>query len=151
MDLVNLGVETRAIVLPTSPSLLSLGKRCMNEGYDFEWRQGRKPVLTTPNGRRVALEVDKFCPVLPVGLGGAERSVPASVNVENAPVAQGNLHEPGKKTQEPLPPEHYLTHMPKDSRCEICMKCRTLRKQCRRKSKKSEGELMHKVPENLVI
>ena len=57
MHLVNLGAETRALILPNCPSLLSLGKRCMDEGYDFVWRRGQKPVLITPNGRRVVLEV----------------------------------------------------------------------------------------------
>ena len=92
VDLVNIGVGTRAIILPNSPSLLSLGKRCMDEGYDFEWRRGRKQVLTTPDGRRVALEVENFCPVLPVGLGGAGKPVHASINAaEAAPAVQGNL------------------------------------------------------------
>ena len=32
----------------------------------------------------------------------------------------------------PLSPENYLTHQPKDSRCEICVRCKAQRKQCRR-------------------
>ena len=152
----------------------------MDEGYDFIWRRGQKPILVTPGGRRVVLEVENFCPVLPVGYGGEDHSVQARNDAkEKAPAAQSNLCESSRETvkpavadldtvkiatsekkkvpvdvrslrikhTEPLPSEHSLTHMPKDSRCDICMKCRTMRKQCRRKSKKSEGELMHKTPE----
>ena len=53
------------LVVASSPPLLSLGKRCMEDGYSFEWRAGCAPVLTLPSGRKLALLVDVNCPFIP--------------------------------------------------------------------------------------
>ena len=38
-------------VLPSTPVVLSLGKRCMEEGYGFIWVPGKEPMLLRPDLR----------------------------------------------------------------------------------------------------
>ena len=54
------------LVMQASPGVLSLGKRCMEEGYGFHWEatEPHNPYLVTPSGNRVGLKVDHFCPYL---------------------------------------------------------------------------------------
>ena len=41
-------------VLPSTPDVLSIGYRCVEEGYGFWWPPfSRKPVLTKPSGRDI--------------------------------------------------------------------------------------------------
>ena len=51
-----------ALLLESSPSVLSLGKRCMHEGYSFRWDAGKVPVFTSPTGRAIPIEVDGDIP-----------------------------------------------------------------------------------------
>ena len=46
-----------ALVMEDSPSVLSLGKMCMEAGFSFVWKFGLKPVLQTPSGKIMHLEV----------------------------------------------------------------------------------------------
>ncbi len=41
----------------TSP-VLSVGKRCMEQGFTFHWEAGRKLIMTNPEGLVVELEVE---------------------------------------------------------------------------------------------
>ena len=62
------GEEVRPKVLPRTPLVLSLGRRCIDDGYRFEWEPySQKPILTTPRGRRVTMTVDKYIPYLITG------------------------------------------------------------------------------------
>ena len=54
---------TEAIPLPDTPSVLSIGRRCMRHNYDFLGHRGRRPYLVTPDYRKI-LEVDRDVPVL---------------------------------------------------------------------------------------
>ena len=47
-----LGIVVKPVLMEDCPSVLSLGKRIVEEGYSFEWHHGRKPVLTAPDGTR---------------------------------------------------------------------------------------------------
>ena len=133
-----LGTQTTAIVLPDSPSVLSLGRRCMVEGYKFEWPPYGPPVLTSPNGQSIILEVENMVPVLVASATGVEQSMQHARETTPSPKKKKKPTGAGGNTSVcpapplPLPPDHYLTHTPKDSRCPICMKCRAQRKQCRR-------------------
>lgn len=53
-----------AAVLGDSPSLLSVGYRCMELGFSFHWPAGKSPHLVTPNEKRVDLVVRNYVPVL---------------------------------------------------------------------------------------
>ena len=46
-----------AYVLENTPSLLSLGKRCMEHGYRFTWDPYQIPRLFDPTGREIKLEL----------------------------------------------------------------------------------------------
>ena len=55
------------MVLPNTPSVLSIGRRVVEKGYDFVWRHGEVPYLIHPNKRqRVDLVVRDFCPFLEI-------------------------------------------------------------------------------------
>ena len=66
VPLACLGSKATATVMDNSPRVLSLGKRCMQEGFLFVWNAGAKPVLVAPDGRRHTLELQNLVPVMPV-------------------------------------------------------------------------------------
>eukprot|EP00959_Pyramimonas_sp_CCMP1952_P263153 5503056-Pyramimonas_sp.AAC.1 len=39
-----------AIVMPETPSVISVGEPCMDNGYSFYWSKGITPYLLLPNG-----------------------------------------------------------------------------------------------------
>ncbi len=51
-------------VLPNTPAVLSIGRRCMLEGFAFHWPQWSTPYIICPNGTRIDLEVTHFVPYL---------------------------------------------------------------------------------------
>jgi len=61
-----LGTTYVPLVMQDSPDVLSLGRRCMEEGYGFHWEatNPHHPYLVTPSGCRVDLMVDHYCPYL---------------------------------------------------------------------------------------
>ena len=42
--------ESEALVMDSTPAVLSVGTRCMNEDYDFVWPRGEDPYFITPDG-----------------------------------------------------------------------------------------------------
>ena len=54
-------------ILPETPWVLSIGKRCMEAGYSFIWVANTKPWLVSPDGTRIDLEVHGNIPFLRVG------------------------------------------------------------------------------------
>ena len=64
LPLCSIDSSTRALVMEDSPSVLSLGKMCVDAGYEFVWKPGKNPHLKTPNGETVHLEVSDYVPVL---------------------------------------------------------------------------------------
>ena len=66
-DVGNLDKVIEAHVLESTPSIISVGKRCMDMGYSFAWTAGCKPTLTCPSGRTVTLDVINNVPYLPHG------------------------------------------------------------------------------------
>jgi hypothetical protein len=59
-----LAIDIDAVVLPSTPCLLSVGARCMEEGFTFVWRAKRAPYFITPDGKRIQCEVHNRCPYL---------------------------------------------------------------------------------------
>eukprot|EP00959_Pyramimonas_sp_CCMP1952_P178541 3732044-Pyramimonas_sp.AAC.1 len=60
-----------AIVLPETPSVISVGELCVDHGHSFYWQSGNMPYLLLPNGMRVDLTVDDNIPYLNIGGGEA--------------------------------------------------------------------------------
>merc|ERR1712020_489208 len=59
-----LGEEANMLVLPDTPTVLSIGRRCMEHGYGFWWEPYGMPVLILPDGRYIILDVDGYIPYL---------------------------------------------------------------------------------------
>ena len=56
-----------AYVLDDTPSVLSVGKGCMNRNYGFVWPPGREPFMIDPEGKRISLFVNGDIPYVRVG------------------------------------------------------------------------------------
>ncbi|CAL1127009.1 unnamed protein product [Cladocopium goreaui] len=57
----------RAHVLEDTPSVLSLGKRCMEQGYTFVWPSGREPYMINSEGGKIKMEVHDLIPYVYLG------------------------------------------------------------------------------------
>jgi hypothetical protein len=109
-------------------------------GYDFIWRHGRRPILITPNNRRIVLDVIDDVPYLPpsdsVPCASAlhdrieHAAVPGPVvissgQVPNAPVADDDeVDEKRDLKAEALTLKHMLTHLPKNPHCVVCQRAK---------------------------
>ena len=62
-----------AHILESTPSVLSVGKRCMNHGYSFIWPEGRDPYMINREGQRIQLYVKGDIPHIKVGHENSER------------------------------------------------------------------------------
>ncbi|CAE7949677.1 unnamed protein product [Symbiodinium sp. KB8] len=56
-----------AYVLDDTPSVLSVGKRCMKQGYGFVWPPGENPFMINPEGKRISLFVNGDIPYVRAG------------------------------------------------------------------------------------
>ena len=56
--------ELDFLLLPNSPPIISVGKRCMIDGYEFHWPRGQPPYMVTPEDKRIDLVVDNFVPFI---------------------------------------------------------------------------------------
>ena len=62
-----------AHVLDDTPSVLSVGKRCMKQGYGFVWPPGDHPFMINPDGKRISLFVNGDIPYLRADLNTCTR------------------------------------------------------------------------------
>ena len=51
-------------VLEQTPAVLSVGTRCMIQGYSFVWPAGGIPILVRPDGKVIELKIEGYVPVL---------------------------------------------------------------------------------------
>ena len=49
-------------LLESTPPVLSVGMRCMDQGYDFIWRAGKFPYFRKPDGKKINLVVRDYVP-----------------------------------------------------------------------------------------
>lgn len=66
-------------LVESTPAVLSVGMRCIDDGYDFVWCMGSKkqdPFFTKPNGDKIYLKVNDYVPYL-IG-DGSKSSVSAT-------------------------------------------------------------------------
>ena len=64
-------------VLPDTPAVVSVGMRCLLDGWDFVWRAFSRPYFKKRDGKRVKLEIKDYVPYLPSSTG----AVPAAVGI----------------------------------------------------------------------
>ena len=83
LQVQHLGVhEVKPLILESCPPVLTVGRRCLDEGYSFNWPAFGKPTLTRPDGKVIELEVEGYVPYLVESFGrrpclkskGGERS-----------------------------------------------------------------------------
>ena len=67
IDLGTFDMTSQAYVLDDTPSVMSLGKRCMEEGYSFVWPSGQMPFMITKDGSRIDLTIHDNIPYIDLG------------------------------------------------------------------------------------
>ena len=67
IDLRTIAVTSQTNVLDDTPSVMSLGKRCMEEGCSFVWPSGKMPFMITKDGSRIDLTVHDNIPYIDLG------------------------------------------------------------------------------------
>ena len=86
--------DVEPLVLEQTPSVLSIGRRCMEEGFSFWWPAGGNPILYMPDGRQIELEVIDYIPYL------REKNTKRAVVAMPSPVA---LEAAGESAPPPFP------------------------------------------------
>ena len=64
VNVPSIGIASDPYVLPDTPAVLSVGQRCVEEGFDFVWESYSRPYLKTPKGEKVYLDVRDNVPYL---------------------------------------------------------------------------------------
>ena len=67
LDFDTFNEPAKAHVLEDTPSVLSLGKRCMEQGYTFAWPTGRELYMINSEGDKIKMEVHDFIPYVYLG------------------------------------------------------------------------------------
>ena len=67
IDLGTFDMTSHAYVLDDTPSVMSLGKRCMEEEYSFVWPSGKMPFMITKDGERLDLTIHDNIPYVDLG------------------------------------------------------------------------------------
>ena len=60
----SLGITSTPYVLPSTPSVLTVGYRCMEEGFDFVWRAYQRPFFRDSKGNKTYMDVRDYVPYL---------------------------------------------------------------------------------------
>jgi hypothetical protein len=81
--------EVEPYVLPSTPRVLSIGRRCVEEGCSLVWPSGKSPTLYAPSGRALGLSVFKNTPYLEVALPGSAQLAMAGVPVAPSVAVEG--------------------------------------------------------------
>ena len=80
--------NTDPYLLPQTPSVLSVGLKCMNQGYDFIWYAKDKPFFVKPDGTKIYLKVRDYVPYYDVWDGDSAMACPAKGAPPSRPEGQ---------------------------------------------------------------
>ena len=69
--------EVQTYVLPDTPAVISVGMRCIQDGWDFVWKTFSCPYFKKQDGTKIKLEVKDYVPYLP----SKDGQVPAAVGI----------------------------------------------------------------------
>ena len=64
MQIMSLMEDISQLVLESTPAVLSVGKRCMEEGWMFVWNTWQNPLLISPARKKIRLKVHGNVPYL---------------------------------------------------------------------------------------
>ena len=56
--------EVQPYVLPDTPAVISVGMRCIQDGWDFVWKSFSRPYFKKQDGTKIKLEVKDYVPYL---------------------------------------------------------------------------------------
>ena len=60
-----LGCNFTPYLVESTRPVMSVGIKCMDEGYDFVWRAGKEKYFQKPDGARIRLTVRDYVPYVP--------------------------------------------------------------------------------------
>ena len=152
IDLNTLPGSITPYILEQTPSVLSVGTRCMDQGYSFVWPAGSSPFLVRPDGKAVVLKVDGHVPILddscPVvstksfkpakvrkllALPGVskpirdeEEGIDEGVNPDDEEVVAVRSRKSADLIVEAQSSKHQFLHFPKNPFCRTCQRARML-------------------------
>ena len=87
-------------VLENTPAVLSLGKLCDENGYSYEWINGRKPHLIK-NGIRIVCNTENFVPIVVPGLTSSSSTSSSSLRT---PIKQESHSSSSSSSSSPSSP-----------------------------------------------
>ena len=64
LPIPELGKDLEFYLLESTPPVCSVGRRCMEEGFDFHWHAGSAPYFITPDGRKLRCRMKGRVPVI---------------------------------------------------------------------------------------
>ena len=89
-------MKTEVTVLDDCPSVLRLGRMCMEEGYSFHWDAFGRPCLVSPSGCTTELDVENFVPVLPIAAEPGDTGTGGTLSSDIRPMRFGG-HSDGRR------------------------------------------------------
>jgi len=162
IQVMGLHDHASALVLESTPAVLSIGLRCMEQGWSFAWEAGKPPTLCSPTGVITQLTVFGNVPYLverspayPAGAQGSDALGPVLADVP--PPAPGQpVEEPDKLIKrkevrdlkaEAVSLDHLMTHAGNNPYCPSCQRAKTqLKRSARRKpSKKAQATKFNEI------
>ena len=85
-------VKSMPLVMGDTPSVLTVGGRCVNSGYSFIWLNGHNPCFITSAGKILPFDVVGDCPyLLSGGLHTSVRDPVALMKLTGVEVTDGNV------------------------------------------------------------
>ena len=64
INVPSLGIKANPYVLPSTPSVLSVGCRCVEQGFDFIWKACCRPYFRDKKDKKIFLDVRDNAPYL---------------------------------------------------------------------------------------
>ena len=95
MRVPELDSDINFYVLDNTPPVVSVGKRCMEEGYGFYWKPYSTPVFIKPDGAKICCKMRGRVPVF----GGSNFASPAKSKINSG--AQAVSSEPVRQPDGP--------------------------------------------------
>ena len=85
-------------LLESTPPVLSVGVRCMDQGYDFIWRAGKFPYFRKPDGKKINLVVRDYVPY--VANCKSENKTISTPTVPSRPLTMPNPDPPQRPPED---------------------------------------------------
>ena len=90
MQIMSLMEDIHPLVLESTPAVLSVGKRCMEECWTLIWTPWKNPLLISPSGKKIHLKVHGNVPCL---VENKNYAMPANAQVPGIlPAGKGAAH-----------------------------------------------------------